>query len=65
METPKITVYFSCRHCERLYRTSQGRQRQPGHFDCQDCGRPVHEWSGHYDFIGWQRIASPAALLNL
>jgi hypothetical protein len=49
METPKITVYFSCRHCERLYRTSQGRQRQPG----------------HYDFIGWQRIASPAALLNL
>jgi hypothetical protein len=64
MEAPKISVYFICHHCERLYLTSQARSRSPGHFDCTDCGKPVHEWFGHYEFTNWQRVGSGTGIIQ-
>jgi hypothetical protein len=54
MEMPKFTVYFGCRHCERLYTASQEHQPGASNFICRGCGTQVHEWSGPYSFIGWK-----------
>jgi hypothetical protein len=54
MEMPKMPVYFACPDCHRLYLASQVHRAGAGRFDCVDCGKPVHQWSGSYDFTGWK-----------
>jgi hypothetical protein len=56
---PKTPVYFSCRHCDQMYVASQEIRPAAGCFNCLDCAKPVHEWSGPYGFTDWKR-ALPA-----
>ena len=56
--TGATTVCFVCSKCALLYRATQIRQSKSKHRkkDCEDCGAPVHRWSGVYDFIDWQSV---------
>lgn len=54
MVMPKLSVYFACRHCEKVYVASQQRRTDAGRFDCTDCGKQVHVWSGSHSFTDWK-----------
>ncbi|MGY4311229.1 transcription elongation factor Elf1 [Bradyrhizobium sp. JR3.5] len=54
----RFKVYFSCRGCGTIYSASQERSSTPasGLFSCLTCGKPVHHWSGIYDYTDWKRV---------
>ena len=56
MVMPKLPVYFACRHCEKVYVAAQQRRTDNGHFNCTDCGKQVHAWSGYYSFTDWKPV---------
>jgi predicted RNA-binding Zn-ribbon protein involved in translation (DUF1610 family) len=58
MQALKLPVYFSCRHCETVFRATQVRQPGAGSYICRACGTPVHEWSGPYNFVDWKPVAN-------
>ena len=53
-----LTVYFSCPQCELVYQAKQVHaiERTNGLFDCAECGKRVHSWTGLYDFLLWQPV---------
>jgi predicted RNA-binding Zn-ribbon protein involved in translation (DUF1610 family) len=51
----QLPVYFACHNCGRLYLTLQTHVRGVGHFDCCDCGKLIHRWSGSFKFTDWKR----------
>jgi hypothetical protein len=57
-DTSAATVYFACPKCSLLYKATQKRRSEQvsGSIDCLKCKRPVHQWSGFYDFIGWRPV---------
>jgi len=57
----KLIVHFSCPCCATIYTASQQEQpgRHPGDFHCRSCGTPVHKWTGLYNFVDWQPVATP------
>jgi hypothetical protein len=56
--TGATTVCFVCSKCSLLYKTTQVRRSKAksGKKDCEECGAPVHRWSGQYDFIDWHQV---------
>ena len=54
----RFKVYFSCRGCGTIYSASQERSSTPasGLFSCLNCGKPVHHWSGIYDYTDWKCV---------
>ena len=52
----KLIVHFSCPDCATIYTATQEEQpgRHPGTFHCRQCGAPVHEWTGLYNFTDWK-----------
>jgi hypothetical protein len=53
-----ITVYFACPHCNLVYQAKQVRffERISGTFDCSECSKPVHSWSGPYNYLYWKPV---------
>jgi predicted RNA-binding Zn-ribbon protein involved in translation (DUF1610 family) len=54
-----LTVYFSCPDCSVVYSAKQSlfEQTTSGSFDCRECGKPVHSWSGRYAYLHWKPVA--------
>jgi hypothetical protein len=51
------TVYFCCPLCAMVYSATQEHLAGGGLvFFCGDCGTPVHEWTGRYNFIKWTPV---------
>jgi hypothetical protein len=57
MDMPKLTVHFACPHCGALFTAAQEHQPGAGTFECTQFGWLVHEWSGPYNFIDWERAS--------
>lgn len=59
---PTLTVYFACPHCGMIYQAKQVRfiERTNGRYDCIACRKPVHTWSGFYDFMYWKPMDQQA-----
>ena len=58
-----VIVHFCCPQCLAVYRATQvvrRADRGPATFSCQNCGIPVHEWTGPYDFLDWQHLMKGA-----
>jgi peptide subunit release factor 1 (eRF1) len=55
----QVTVHFSCPHCRTVYCANQKPRTEKRYdaFHCRNCGTPVHEWTGQYDFLGWNAVA--------
>ena len=55
----QVTVHFSCPHCRMIYCAHQKPRTEKRYdaFHCRNCGTPVHEWTGLYDFLGWNAVA--------
>ena len=51
-------VYFSCPLCALIFTATQERraERRLGAFFCDECGTPVLEWTGCYNFIKWTPV---------
>jgi hypothetical protein len=58
MEMPEVAVHFACRHCEKIYVASQESRRGTGTFNCLECAKQVHQWSGNYNFADWKPVQS-------
>jgi hypothetical protein len=54
----RVTVHFSCPNCLSVYCAIQERRAEKRYdaFHCDHCGTPVHEWTGLYDFFGWNAV---------
>jgi len=52
----RTTIYFTCRECGMNYTAmrEQHADQHSGRFDCNDCGEPVHDWTGFYSFSYWK-----------
>jgi predicted RNA-binding Zn-ribbon protein involved in translation (DUF1610 family) len=61
-EASPVIVHFCCPQCLAVYRATQARRAERGHntFSCQNCGTPVHEWTGLYDFLNWRHVMKGA-----
>ena len=57
-----VIVYFSCPNCLAVYRAAQAPRAEKGYnsFSCKNCGTPVHEWTGLYDFLDWRHVMTAA-----
>ena len=53
-----VIVYFSCPKCPAVYQATQAPRAEKGHnrFSCKNCGTPVQEWTGLYDFFDWRHV---------
>ncbi|MVT63551.1 hypothetical protein GPL21_00285 [Bradyrhizobium pachyrhizi] len=55
-----MIVYFSCHGCGTIYSAVQERSSTPvissGLFNCLHCGKPVHHWSGIYNYTDWKSV---------
>ena len=53
-----FTVYFSCPKCKLVYQATQVHGEEPinGRFDCVECSKRIHAWTGIYDFLHWKRV---------
>ena len=53
-----MIVHFSCPNCLAVYRATQAPRAEKGYnsFSCKNCGTPVHEWTGLYDFLDWRHV---------
>jgi hypothetical protein len=51
----QTTVHFVCAHCGLPYQATQQQSTEQlsGSFDCEECHKPVHEWTGFYDLFNW------------
>jgi hypothetical protein len=56
MSERRIIVMFSCPDCPGIYQAIQRRGEQAGRFNCSRCGALVHQWSGHFELLGWQAV---------
>jgi hypothetical protein len=56
--TTQTTVYFVCPSCGLPNRATQELrpERLSGSFECVECRKPVHEWTGFYDLFNWQAV---------
>jgi predicted RNA-binding Zn-ribbon protein involved in translation (DUF1610 family) len=55
-DSATTTVHFSCSHCRETYVARQEHRAGTGYFNCEGCGKPVHQWSGPYTFTGWTKV---------
>jgi len=58
MVMPKILVHFACSDCQKMYVASQEHRPGTGFYDCPECGKQVHQWSGNYTLADWKPAAS-------
>jgi hypothetical protein len=56
-------VHFCCPNCALVYAATQEHraERRGGAFFCGECGSPVHEWTGRYNFINWKPVMKSKA----
>jgi hypothetical protein len=54
----RVAVHFSCPNCLTVYCANQERraQKRNDSFHCRNCGTPIHEWTGLFDFLGWNAV---------
>jgi hypothetical protein len=52
------SVQFICGTCRLPYRATQQQSTEQlsGSFECEECHKPVHEWTGFQDYFDWQPI---------
>jgi hypothetical protein len=52
----EITLFLTCTRCGLVYQAVQVRVMQAvtGSVDCLACERPLHTWSGLYDYRLWR-----------
>ena len=52
------TVRFICGNCRLPYEAQQQQSTEQlsGRFECEECHRPVHEWTAFQDFFDWRAI---------
>ena len=62
----EVSVFFICPRCRLPYRATQKQMmvRMSGSFQCAECDRTVHEWSGFYNFSDWQPVRMKPARLR-
>jgi transcription initiation factor IIE alpha subunit len=53
-ESTAPRVFFICRGCSKMFVAEQMHEPAPGRYDCDECGKPVHDWDGSYSFTGWK-----------
>ena len=54
----QTTVSFTCPCGMNYTATREERTSQhSGNFDCEDCRKPVHEWTGFYDLFDWKAVS--------
>jgi hypothetical protein len=49
-----LRIYFICRGCTKVYVAAQTHKPAPGRYNCEDCGKTVHDWAGYYSFTDWK-----------
>jgi uncharacterized Zn finger protein len=51
-------MYFTCLDCGLAYRAREElrAEEHSGTIECEECGKPVHAWTGFYDLVGWKAI---------
>jgi hypothetical protein len=57
-----VIVNFCCPQCLAVYEARQVRRTEERYsaFLCKNCGTPVHEWAGIYDFVYWRHVMKGA-----
>ncbi len=55
----RVTDYFNCPNCDARYSVTREQvpEQLSGEFDCQECGKQVHKWTGPFRFYDWTPIA--------
>ena len=49
---PRV-MYFTCLDCGLAYRAREElrAEEHSGTIECEECGKPVHAWTGFYDLV--------------